>query len=66
MKTTVTIKYLYTYRYVESEKFEMHFSMNPAKDNLTSNAFDSTNFVTNMPIENTRITYDPDKAIITL
>lgn len=33
---------------------------------MTANSFDSNNFVTNMPIENVQIRYDPDKAIITL
>ena len=33
---------------------------------MTSTSFDSSNFVTNMPVENVQITYDSAKAIITL
>ena len=44
----------------------MKFSLSPAKQGLTANSFDSNNFVTNMPIENVQIRYDPDNAIISL
>ena len=44
----------------------MKFGLNPVKQTLTANSFDSSNFVTNMPIENVQIKYDPTTAIITL
>ena len=41
----------------------MHFSVSPSRSTFT---FDSSNFVTNMPIKNIQITYNKDKGIITL
>lgn len=44
----------------------MKFKLSPAKQNLTSASFNSNNFVTNMPIENVQIRYDPTNAVISL
>jgi hypothetical protein len=66
MITDVTVKYLYAERKVNSNKFVMKFSISPVRSTLTSTSFDSSNFVTNMPIQNTKISYDVSSGIVTL
>lgn len=58
--TSVTVTYLYSKRIINTNSFVMAVKVSPMKDGLTSSAFNSTTFVTSMPIQNQKITYDPN------
>lgn len=48
--TYVTVTYLYSQRVLNSNSFKMAVKLSPMKSGLSSNAFNSTTFVVNMPI----------------
>lgn len=44
----------------------MAFRLNPIQPNLTSVSFNSSNFVTNLPVQNQAISYDPSTGTVYL
>lgn len=64
--TNVGVTLLYSKRILTSNSFIMAVKLSPIKAGLTSTSFNSTNFVTTLPIQNQEITYDPSSGIVSL
>ncbi len=64
--TDVAVTYLYSKRVINTNKFVMAFKLDPMKAGLNSSSFNSTNFVTTLPIQNQKITYDPTTSTVFL
>lgn len=57
---------LYSKRILTTNKFIMAVKLSPIGSGLTSTSFDDTNFVTDLPIQNQQIKYDPASGIVYL
>lgn len=64
--TNVGVSYLYSKRIINTNTFIMAFKLDPIKSGMATKQFDSTNFVTTLPIKNQQISYDPATAIVYL
>ena len=62
----MTVSYLYSERKVSSHKFKMFFKLSPSLTNATTTTFTANNFVTNMPAQNIKLSYDLTESIVTL